>query len=196
MSIDKTALRHSARQLRDQLKRSQPRAGEIIAQRFPEKLLERFGPVVSGYLAIGSEIDPAPLMFRLRKLGADICLPRMESDTEMSFRKVTNRNDLEKGPFGLTQPSAFAEIAHPTLVIAPLLAFDAAGNRLGYGKGHYDRALARLRNAGRVFVCGLAYSDQEVIAVPCEPTDIPLDWVVTPDRSVPLFMSRMVSRNN
>jgi 5-formyltetrahydrofolate cyclo-ligase len=196
MTINKDDLRVSARRLRDQLKISQPDAGRVLAERFPEKLYDRFGPVVSGYLAIGSEIDPGPLLDRLRKSGADICLPRVEPSDDMTFRQIRGQSDLEAGPFGLTQPAAHTAVVHPTLVLAPLLAFDAAGNRLGYGKGHYDRALARLRAQGRVFVCGLAYSDQEVISIPVEPTDIPLDWVVTPDRSIPLFMSRMSGKKN
>ncbi len=194
MGIDKNALRDSAKKLREQAHASQKNAGQILADRFPEKLLERFGPVVSGYLAIGSEIDPARLLQRLRLLGADICLPRVEANDQMDFRLIKSDDDLEAGPFGLTQPAAHTEIVSPTLVIAPLLAFDAAGNRLGYGKGHYDRALAKLRENGRVFVCGVAYADQEVISIPVEDTDIPLDWVVTPDRSIPLFMSRMVAK--
>lgn len=196
MSINKAALRASAKQLRDQLKKSQPNAGYLLAERFPEKLLERFGPIVSGYLAIGSELNPAPLMSRLEKLGADICLPRVEENDQMTFRRISGADDLENGPFGLTQPAATTEIVHPTLVLTPMLAFDARGNRLGYGKGHYDRALAKLRKSGRVFVCGLAYSDQEVISIPAESTDIPLDWVATPDRSIPLFFSRVASKNN
>ncbi len=194
MGIDKNALRDSAKKLREQAHASQKNAGQILADRFPEKLLERFGPVVSGYLAIGSEIDPSRLLQRLRLLGADICLPRVGANDQMDFRLIRSDDDLEAGPFGLTQPAAHTEIVSPTLVIAPLLAFDAAGNRLGYGKGHYDRALARLRETGRVFVCGVAYADQEVISIPVEDTDIPLDWVVTPDRSIPLFMSRMVAK--
>jgi len=75
-------------------------------------------------------------------------------------------------------------------VLTPLLGFDAAGNRLGYGKGHYDRALERIRKQGRAFVCGIAYSGQQLPFIPAEPTDIPLDWVVTEKGSIPLFLSR------
>jgi 5-formyltetrahydrofolate cyclo-ligase len=72
----------------------------------------------------------------------------------------------------------------------PLLAFDLRGNRLGYGKGHYDRALKTLRSKGRIFACGLAYPSQQIDHVPHEAHDQPLDWAVTPIGSVPLFMLR------
>lgn len=191
MPIDKNALRASAKALRSELARTRPGAAQELADRFPEKLFSRFGPCVAGYISIGSEIDPAPLLKKLKAIGADICFPRVETDNQMSFRRVSGPEDLETGLFGLTQPCADTEEAIPTFVLAPLLAFDASGNRLGYGKGHYDRALARLRQSGRVFVCGMAYGDQEVLNIPADATDIPLDWVLTPERSLPLLFSRL-----
>lgn len=190
-SPDKDSLRQSCKALRDQLHDNLKDAPQDLADRFPEKLLSRFGPLVSGYIAIGSEMDPAPLLRRLEKLGAEICYPRVEADDTMTFRRVSSQDDLESGPFGLTQPGRDAQIVAPRLILTPMLAFDAAGNRLGYGKGHYDRALAELKSQGPAFVCGLAYSGQEVIKIPAETTDIPLDWVVTEAGSIPLFFSRV-----
>ena len=111
----------------------------------------------------------------------------------MTFRDA-NHATLEKGPFGLTQPSALAEIVRPNLVLTPLLGFDARGRRLGYGKGHYDRAIAALRATGRVFYLGLAYAQQQVDVVPIERHDLLLDWVETPLNSVPLFLGHAVAR--
>lgn len=194
VQLDKHALRQSAHELRNQLKQIEPDAPAMVRDKFPEKLLQRFGPTVSGYLSIGSELDISPLLNRLSELGAEICYPRVEADDTMTFRVVTRPADFEAGPFGLTQPSDHTPLANPTLVLAPLLAFDAAGNRLGYGKGHYDRALAKLKAEGRVFVCGIAFSGQEVLKVPAEATDIPLDWVVTENGSIPLFFARAGGR--
>jgi len=69
--------------------------------------------------------------------------------------------------------------ATPDLIIAPLLAFDRAGGRLGQGGGHYDRTIEALRARGPVFVIGLAYAGQEIEAVPCEPHDQRLDAILT-----------------
>ncbi|MAP96347.1 MAG: 5-formyltetrahydrofolate cyclo-ligase [Ponticaulis sp.] len=192
--ISKTDLRSSCRNLREQLKAETPDAPQRVRDVFPEKLLQRFGPLVSGYIAIGSELDPAPLLERLRSLGAEICYPRVEADDQMTFRRVASENELEDGPFGLKQPTDDAQIVAPGLILTPLLAFDAAGNRLGYGKGHYDRALETLKSERSVFVCGLAYSGQEVLKIPAESTDIPLDWLVTENGSIPLFFSRVSKR--
>ena len=196
MSADKAQLRQQMTVLRAELDARDPDAGETLAGKFPMKLLQRYGPVVSAYWPIGSEIDPLPLIRRLKHEGdADICLPRVEADGTMTFRAWAPGNPLDERPFGLREPPAEAEIVSPTLVLTPLLGFDRSGNRLGYGKGHYDRALETLRAKGRVFVCGLALFGQEVDAVPAEPHDIPLDWVMTERGSIPIFMMRAMADN-
>ena len=189
----KAILRGHMREIRSEAAARDPDAGEKLAARFPLKLFQRYGPVVSGYLAIGEELDPAPLLARLAGQGARVVLPRVESDGAMTFREASHVT-LEKGPFGLTQPSAAAEIVRPNLVLTPLLAFDARGRRLGYGKGHYDRAIAALRSTGRVFYLGLAYAQQQVDVIPIDRHDLLLDWVETPLNSVPLFLGRAVAR--
>lgn len=190
VASDKTSLRHRMRTLRAEAAARDPDAADSLARIFPMKLLERFGPVVAGYVAINEEMDPLPLMQRLLKAGAETCLPRLESDGRMTWRQWAPGEPLERRPFGLSEPPAEAPELVPTLVLTPLLAFDALGNRLGYGKGHYDAALARLRTRGRAFACALAYPAQQIDRVPADAHDQPLDWAVTPTGSVPLFMMR------
>jgi 5-formyltetrahydrofolate cyclo-ligase len=189
----KAILRGHMMEIRAEAAARDPDAAERLAARFPLKLFERYGPVVAGTLAINDELDCGPLLARLRGQGARIVLPRVERSGEMTFRDDSPAT-LEKGPFGLTQPSATAEVVRPNLVLAPLLAFDARGRRLGYGKGHYDRTVTQLRATGRVFYLGLAYAAQQVDAVPVEKHDLLLDWVETPLNSIPLFLGRAVAR--
>ncbi len=189
-AADKTQLRHRMRTLRAEAAARNPDAAEELAAAFPLKLLERYGPVVSGYLAINEEIDPNPLMARLLRAGAELCLPRLEPDGHISWRQWAPGEPLERRSYGLSEPLGDAPELTPTLVLTPLLAFDLAGNRLGYGRGHYDRALARLRTHGRAFACGLAYAEQQISNVPAEAHDAPLDWAVTPSGSLPLFLHR------
>lgn len=189
----KAILRGHMMEIRSEAGARDPDAAGKLAARFPIKLFERYGPVVAGTIAIGDELDAAPLLARLAANGARIVLPRVEGGGEMTFRDASPAT-LEPGPFGLTQPSASAEIVRPNLVLTPLLAFDARGRRLGYGKGHYDRAVTKLRATGRVFYLGLAYTQQQVDAVPIESHDLLLDWVETPLNSIPLFLGRAVAR--
>lgn len=188
--MDKSSLRTQMKTLREELAARDPDAGETLAGKFPMKLLERYGPDVAGYLPIGAEIDPRPLMARLEKAGAELCLPRVEANNTLSFRRWSFGEPLEPGRFGLSEPGETAPLATPTLILQPLLAFDGMGNRLGYGQGHYDRSIARLRAAGRAFTCAVAYFGQQVDELPTEPHDQPLDWAITEAGSVPLFMMR------
>ncbi len=188
--MDKTDLRHRLRSIRAEAAARDPNAAEKIAAQFPMKLLTRYGPVVAGYIAINEEIDPSHLMKKLERAGAELCLPRVEASGELSWRLWSFGEPLERRAFGLSEPPADAPIARPTLILTPLLAFDASANRLGYGKGHYDRALETLRADGRAFACALAYAAQQIDRVPAEPHDQPLDWAVTPMGSIPLFMMR------
>ena len=193
MSEEKDLLRAALKERREELAARDPDAGETLADKFPMKLFERYGPTVALYLPIGSEIDPKPLMGKLVAAGAKLALPCVQDDGSMVYRAYTRGDMLEQRPFGLLEPNPEVPEVNPTLVITPLLGFDRNGNRLGYGKGHYDRALTRLREQGRVFVCGLAYFGQEVEEVPAEPHDVPLDWVMTERGSIPLFMMRAMS---
>jgi 5-formyltetrahydrofolate cyclo-ligase len=81
--------------------------------------------------------------------------------------------------FGLTEPLASAVIVAPSVLLVPLLAFDAAGHRLGYGGGYYDRTLAALHDTGKIIAVGVAYAGQEVSELPRREHDEPLDAVVT-----------------
>lgn len=138
------------------------------------------GTIVAGYFPIRSEIDPRPLMRRLSASGARLALPVVMGDGEsLVFRLWREGEALEKASFGLSVPPARAPTVEPDVLLVPLAAFDAAGHRIGYGKGHYDRALARLDAGRRRLAIGLAFSIQRVDEVPAEPHDRPLDLILT-----------------
>jgi 5-formyltetrahydrofolate cyclo-ligase len=82
------------------------------------------------------------------------------------------------------EPKADQPRALPNVVLVPLLGFDRQGHRLGYGMGYYDQALTELRQAGAVLAIGLAFSAQEVAAIPIEAHDQPLDWIVTEKEAI------------
>ena len=137
--------------------------------------------VVSGFLAIGEEIDPTPLMQRLIGDGYRLCLPVMEGKGKpLVFRAWAPGEPLAETTWGIREPLAQAPVLDPDIVLGPLLAFDARGYRLGYGGGFYDRTLARLRALKPIVSIGVAYDEQRVDAVPHVDYDERLDWVLTP----------------
>ena len=176
---DKPALRQHLRSLRRPLAAEAPDAAERAAALVRLDRLPAFR-IVSGYVAQGSEIDPSPLMTRLASAGAAPALPFAASrDAVLAFRLWNPADDLEPDAFGVPAPPLSAASVAPDLVIAPLLAFDRKGGRLGQGAGHYDRTLANLRATRGVFVLGLAYAGQEVDEVPTEAHDQRLDAILT-----------------
>lgn len=140
------------------------------------------GAVVAGYWPIRSEFDPRPLLSHLAALGHPLCLPVVASDRQtLIFRRFLPGMALERAAFGLSVPPEAAGTADPDVVLVPLAAFDRSGHRLGYGAGHYDRALARLQAIRPRVTIGLGFAAQAVDAVPAEPHDRPLDAILTED---------------
>ncbi|MEM9974157.1 MAG: 5-formyltetrahydrofolate cyclo-ligase [Pseudomonadota bacterium] len=134
------------------------------------------GRCLAGYLPIRTEIDPLPVM---AAWGGEVCVPVVTGQGQpLAFRRWAPEVRLTPSAFGVMIPEADVP-AVPDVLIVPLLAFDEAGYRLGYGGGYYDRTLAALRQAQPVFAVGFAYGAQEAAALPREPTDAALDAIVT-----------------
>lgn len=132
---------------------------------------------VALYLPIGSEMDTLPLIDRLVARGVKIALPHVKGRRDMMrFLGWAPGDPLPGGPMGLRQPDADAGEVVPDLILVPLLAFDPACHRLGYGAGHYDRALAALPDVRRV---GIAWGMQRVDDLPVDSWDVPLHAVAT-----------------
>ncbi|MFB9952818.1 5-formyltetrahydrofolate cyclo-ligase [Rhizobium puerariae] len=138
------------------------------------------GTIVSGFLPIRSEVDPRPLMAFLRDRNARLCVPVILDRQTIIFRELVRGAELVPGVFGTFGPGPDAEELDPDIMLMPLSAFDAAGHRIGYGGGYYDRAIHRLHQKGLTpRLIGIAFDCQEVASVPFEPHDIRLDAILT-----------------
>lgn len=138
------------------------------------------GTVVSGYSAIRSEADIGPLLAGLAEGGTLICLPAVLDRETIVFRRWNPADPLSDAGWGTMGPPADAPLADPEILLMPLSAFDARGNRIGYGAGHYDRAIDRLRQKGlNPLLFGIAFACQEVAEVPAGPHDVAMDGIVT-----------------
>ena len=173
----KERLRKALRGRRRTLAAESPHAAAEAAALLP---LDRLPPfqVVSGYHPLGAELDPGPLMARFEEAGATLALPvALDRGTPLVFRALGH--PLTPDALSIPAPPPGAPEVLPDIVIAPVLAFDRDGGRLGQGAGHYDRTLANLRAVRSVFVIGLAYAGQEVERVPSERHDQRMDAILT-----------------
>jgi len=143
------------------------------------------GRIIAGYRAMRTEIDPTPAMAALHAAGARLCVPVIAGrGLPLDFRAWTPDAAMIDGPFGARVPATGDWLVPDTLIV-PLVAFDARLNRLGYGGGFYDRTLERLRAGGAIRAIGFAFAAQEVPDLPLEPTDQPLDLLITENGPVP-----------
>ncbi|MFY0635769.1 MAG: 5-formyltetrahydrofolate cyclo-ligase [Vannielia sp.] len=135
------------------------------------------GVPLAGYMAIRDEIDPLPALEEASAHGP-VGLPCIQKkDSPLVFRQWEPGAEMVPGPFNTFEPRG--PEMRPEIVVVPLVAFTREGARLGYGGGFYDRTLALLRAGGPVLAVGFAYGAQEAGALPLEPTDAPLDMIVT-----------------
>jgi 5-formyltetrahydrofolate cyclo-ligase len=183
-ALAKDALRAAALAKRDALSGAQRAAAAqaIAARGLPVAITS--GMVVSGYSPIRSELDPIPLMRALAAQGALLALPVIAArDRPLGFRAWSSDDRLARGPFGILEPLPEAAEIIPDILLVPLAAFDRLGHRIGYGAGHYDRSLAALRTARKIVAIGVAFAAQEIEAVPVQPHDVALDYVLTETQS-------------
>lgn len=170
----KAMLRASIRAARDRFFVTRP--APIIP---PPQFLAFLTPglTVTSYVPIGSEADPSPLARAAVDAECVIALPHVTTRGEpMRFLAWDTEAVLSAGPFGLQQPHHDAVALAPDIILTPLLAFDAKLDRLGQGAGYYDRAFAQFPEARRI---GVAWSVQQVEALPTDAWDMPLHAVIT-----------------
>lgn len=135
--------------------------------------------VVGGYAPLGSEISPLLAMEEARAVGRIVAFPAFDHPAK-PFRFRAG-DPLDAGPFGMMQPKRSTPVVEPDLILVPLLAVDGTGTRLGRGKGHYDRALARLKKSGARLV-GIGWHLQRLTeTIPADEWDVPLDAFASPD---------------
>ena len=135
------------------------------------------------YAALSDEVDVWPLLEVAIAEGKIVALPRYRSEQACygAARLQNPGSDTKTGEFGIREPTAECTgvpLNQLDLILVPGVGFDLSGRRLGRGKGYYDRLLTGVRGAK----CGLAFEKQIVMAIPAEPHDITLDYIVTPNR--------------
>ncbi len=132
--------------------------------------------VVLAFYPLKDEPDITPLLHTLIDEHKTVLLPAVVSPTEMVLREYTGECDLQRGALGTKEPTGkiFTDYDKIDLALIPGVAFTPQGDRLGRGKGYYDRLLPLLKKAYKIGVC---FPYQVVEHIPCEPHDITVDYV-------------------
>lgn len=168
--------------------RQQQQAARALHRLVVRSALFRFSRRIAFTLARDGEIDPMPLLQTALQRGKACYLPVMNrlGKDHLSFRRWLPGQRLVKGAWGIPEPR-LAKACAPrflSLVLLPLVAFDASGNRLGMGKGFYDRSFAfkPRAQASRPTLVGLAHECQRVEQLEVASWDVPLGGIVTDQR--------------
>jgi 5-formyltetrahydrofolate cyclo-ligase len=186
-------LRRHFRQLRRSLTaQQQRRAAAALARLALQHPLFVYSKRIAFYIANDGEIDPAQLLdaaLRMAKqcylpaLKPDFCLPK---NNALLFSPIKNGSHILLNKFGIPEPDIKRQPRVPPqsldLILLPLVAFDPAGNRLGMGKGYYDRSLDFVTRTScwhRPRLLGLAHECQRSETLAINRWDIPLDGIIT-----------------
>ena len=134
------------------------------------------------YCSYNAELPTTRIMEAAWSDGKRLAVPKVLDDGAMEFFYISSMQELQPGAYGIPEPvgkdkAAAAIPGKNTCMVLPGLAFDENGGRLGYGGGYYDRYLQRYPG-----ICKIAagYDCSVVAGVPAEGTDVPVDWLLTP----------------
>jgi len=148
---------------------------KLIKKHFDKKKI-----IIAGYYPSYYEVDILNFLEQASKKNFRIALPVIRSENSMIFRPWFFKDPLYVSNFGTLEPKNLKQKIIPDLIIVPLVAFDRQLNRIGYGKGYYDRCLRKIvKNKNKIVSVGVAYSFQQCSKVPVNKNDFKLDYIFT-----------------
>ena len=180
LKSQKQQCREQARLHRDRLDVSEADFERVIDVFFAEINPDK-DKIIALYWPVKKEFNTRFLLDELATQGYECALPVAGKESRvMKFLTWTHDTKMTQGIWNVPEPEAGEEV-QPNIVLAPLLAFDQKGYRLGYGGGHYDATMEALRAQKQVQYIGIGYAEQAVLLkLPREEHDIPLDSMLTP----------------
>ena len=133
---------------------------------------------IGGYYPSNFEIDDLEILEILNKKNYKISLPIIKKNNQMDFVKWSKNNPLKINKYGIPEPVS-SKIVYPDILLVPLVGYDNALNRLGYGGGFYDRYIEKIEKIKKVTKIGLAFSCQKLKKIPINQYDKRLDFIIT-----------------
>ena len=171
-TLSKTELRQRMRDTKRQHAQHLAEMSQTIVERLRKRLGE--ARVVMAYWPLSDEVDIRPLINELVAAGKTVLLPKVTGDATMELRQYTSMDDLQEGPFHIMESvgAPYTDFQQIDIALIPGMAFDAAGHRLGRGKGYYDRFLTAHPDLYKLGVC---FPFQRVAEVPVDEHDVKMD---------------------
>ena len=188
-ALTKPLLRQQMREAKQQHCEQLAAMSEEIVEKLKARILSlpssSLHLTVMAYWPLPDEVDIRPLINALVAQGTTVLLPKVVDDEHMELCRYASQNDLTEGAFHIMEPTGapFADYDKIDVALIPGMAFDAAGHRLGRGKGYYDRFLASFRPSSLIphpspLLLGVCFSFQRVAEVPTEEHDICVDEII------------------
>ena len=146
---------------------------DLIRDNFSHKKI-----TVAGYYPSNFEVNILEFLTQISKKNFKVCLPVIKANRKMVFKSWTTNEPLYVNKFGILEPNKFNTLLKPDVILVPLVAYDKNLNRIGYGKGYYDRALKQLSKNKKILTIGVAFSFQECTFIPTNPHDYKLDCIL------------------
>lgn len=180
-SSDKSSLRKLLLGKRDSLSADFIEIASKKIQKNLKKIQEYHNAkTIAAYYSIGSEVKTHDILQEILSIGKMLALPRVEDD-HLVFCGVSKFEDLERGEFGIMEPKQNCpQIDEFDAILVPAISMTKTGQRLGYGKGYYDRFLANKKST----TIALTYSKFIVKNIPTSKNDVKIGWVVTEDEAI------------
>ena len=185
MNLDETknVARIAAKKIRHNIATNLPdrRAANKVARTFITKVSKNSGLPIAGYFQTGSELDITVLFEELHMSRCQYCLPMITDVSDvLEFGSWCSGDSLVESKYGIKEPRGESKRLIPKTLIAPMLAFDKCGYRLGYGGGFYDRYLSKfLRAHKKIITIGIAFSFQKYHKIPVTTNDVKLNFILT-----------------
>ncbi|HXW36289.1 MAG TPA: 5-formyltetrahydrofolate cyclo-ligase [Nitrososphaerales archaeon] len=184
--MSKTELRQAALKTRRAMSAGDvtSRSASVTRRLFEMPEFDR-AKLIASYVAKRDEVQTSEIIGRAMKSGKRVIVPRADKKShDLSFLEIGPTTKLLEGGFGVMEPplgTPRVELKESDLVLVPVVAWDESGSRLGYGGGYFDSAL---RNRGEALSVGLAFEAQRYPSIPQRGRDVPLDVVITEDRTL------------
>ncbi len=146
----------------------------LIKKNFPRKKVS-----ISAYYPVNFEVNILDFLYQAIKINFKVGLPIIKKGNKMIFKYWNPKEPLYLNKFGILEPIKSSAKFNPDVILVPLLVFDQNLNRVGYGRGYYDRALKVLSHNKKILTIGIAFSFQEHSFIPANHLDYKLDCILT-----------------